>query len=212
MIYCIAGPPRVGKSTLGRRVAAKLGLACLPTDTIRVALETAVTESDRANRFPVSRYRRAVAERGATSLTTIPVAELVAAYHTEAMSCWPALAAILTFTANRHESLVVEGCQLWPSPLAAFETVRKTQKLRVVVLTRTDRAATEQAMVERQLEPGWLVDDDRSPLLVNRYAELITMLGAEFAAEAEAADWPVISVDGDFDPALADAEATLVGP
>lgn len=231
MIYCISGPPRVGKSTVGRRVAAHLELPCVPTDIIRLALEKATVGEGTAspqehsgselgnytpgvktqNRFPVSTYRSLVAKHGAEALLDIPIERLIQAYLDEATACWPAIERIIRFYANRQESILLEGCQLRPAQLAELEPTLGDDQLRVVTLVRINQAATDQAIFNGHLNPGWMVDAERTPALVGHYTEFITQLSTRFATEAETGDWPTVSVDDRFDQALIDGETTLLG-
>jgi hypothetical protein len=50
VLYVVGGPPRVGKSALGRRMLDRRGIPWLSTDILRTVLRTVVQEIDRVDR------------------------------------------------------------------------------------------------------------------------------------------------------------------
>lgn len=208
MIYCIAGPPRIGKSTLACRLAARLESACLPIDTIRIALESTTSPTERAGRFPVWATRAAYRERADQLWIDHSADELIDAYRTEAASCWPAVQAIARFFHHRHETVVLEGCQLWPGLVGRLEAELGEGSLTLATLTWTKQGATD-SLRQQSAPASWLTGNDPTEATLDTAASFLVALGSQLAGEAEQADWPVFTVDTDQAAVLTDALSTL---
>lgn len=210
MIYAISGPPRTGKSTLARIVRQRAGPEPLSTDALWAATQAIIPQAGWAKQLPLAALRQNANWQPDRIFAKTTVLELVEAYAQDAQTCWPAIAKSCEFFLARHESVVVEGSLLRPVLMQALAD-RLAVPLQAVVLARLNVGRAARDLQSHRTTPDWLVDKIYQAATFNRATQLIVGLGRSLAAEALTVNWPVISVDEDFDQALDDAETILCG-
>lgn len=114
-VVLIGGPPFVGKSAAARRIAARYGYGCIPTDDIGKAVGTITTVQTHPglHTLDVTGYQEYFSVKSVDAL--IDHARL------SREIIWPALEKIVRTHSTWGDPLVMEGYALWPERVMAAD-------------------------------------------------------------------------------------------
>ena len=110
-VVLIGGPPMVGKSTLARSMANRLGFGCISTDDIGLAVRSVSNPKT---------HRPHSTEDYQEYYMTRSVDDLIADAMRTHEEMWPAIEAIVKAHAEWADPLIIEGWALWPGRVAAI--------------------------------------------------------------------------------------------
>ncbi|MDA1278468.1 MAG: hypothetical protein O3B95_00280 [Chloroflexi bacterium] len=145
-VILIGGPPMVGKSSVARVAAAKLGYGCTSTDDIGLAIRTVTT----AQTHPWSHamdgidYREYYIARSVEQLLADAMG-----MHEE---MWPGIEAGIRAHSTWSFPIVYEGWALWPERVV--ETVRELENVSAVWLTASDELMEARVRNARRFYAG----------------------------------------------------------
>ncbi|MBT3994823.1 MAG: hypothetical protein HOF01_03400 [Chloroflexi bacterium] len=111
-VLVIGGPPMVGKSSVARSIASRLGYGCTSTDDIGLAIKTVTT----ADTHPRSHAMDGVDYRD--YYTTRSVEQLLADGMGMHEEMWPGIEASIRSHADWGLPIVYEGWAMWPERVA----------------------------------------------------------------------------------------------
>jgi 2-phosphoglycerate kinase len=207
MLYLIGGPPRCGKTTIAKRLAASLGCSRVPADYLSTAFTNYVPVGDLPTRYPAwntatidERYQRYVAT------------EIIENYRTKAATTWPGLRDFLSYALYDQHTMVVEGYQIEPAMVHELQTAHPQFAIRVLFLIKEDRQQLA-ADLHRSTDPeDWVL---RSASLPETFERVATMVGTYSQLYREAAkhyNYPVCVMDGPYEARLVAAMNLLTAP
>ena len=113
-VYLIGGAPGVGKSTLGREIAARLAATSLSADDLMIAAKGATTPQSHPglhimSRLPYPEY-----------FTTSSVEQLKADATIQHDAMWPAIASVIQAHSKWGPAVVIDGWFMRPHRVAAL--------------------------------------------------------------------------------------------
>jgi 2-phosphoglycerate kinase len=140
LIYLIGGPPRCGKTTLARRLAALTHAPWVQTDYLEMAFSAYMPPDEyepvRLDLGPDVPFER----RNDLRYARYSAEEIIAYYRGLAAQAWPGLQAFIEYALFDEEDLIVEGYHIEPDfvrqILAADPT--RSEQVRAAFLYRQD--------------------------------------------------------------------------
>ncbi len=183
VLYIVGGPPRVGKSALGRRIMERRRIPWLSTDIVKTVLRTVVREIDELDRGHAD--PDLVAER-----------------------MYPFLERTAEVALDQCETFLIEGAEWFPRHVAALDATLQDISLRACFLGNVTYSHADLAAyhgVNRWHD--WVLEEERHgmPAWIRSWSDRLRV-------ECEDSGEPYVDVgDLGFHEAMAVAERTLVG-
>jgi hypothetical protein len=183
VLYIVGGPPRVGKSALGRRIMERRRIPWLSTDIVKTVLRTVVREIDELDRGHAD--PDLLAER-----------------------MYPFLERTADVALDQCEAFLIEGAEWFPRHVAALNATLQDISLRACFLGNVTYSHADLAAyhgVNRWHD--WVLEEERDgmPAWIRSWSDRLRV-------ECEASGEPYFDVgDLGFHEAMAAAERTLVG-
>lgn len=180
-ILLIGGPSHAGKSTLGARLAERLGWTYRPTDTLARHPGRPWPMGD----APVKPH---VAEHYLTLSPDDLIDSVMAHYR---RTVWPLAEALIREAVSRGESLVLEGSALWPADVAGLDL----PQVAGVWLT------ADPDLIRRRIlaESGHATADAQGRRMIESFLQRAVDFDALVRADAERLGLPVVVVGADVD-------------
>ncbi len=202
MIYLIGGPPRCGKTTVARRLAAVFGCPWVQTDYLESAFsayfppgEYEPHHLDPGPDIPRERRNDAVYAK-------FSAAEIIARYRALAGRTWPGLRTIVEYALFDGEDFILEGFHVDPEHVRRFladTDASLARDVRTIFLIREDPGDILASIRRGGHKNDWVLTKTRQEATFERIARMIARYGATVRAAAEGAGLPVVNVDRDFD-------------
>ncbi len=183
VLYIVGGPPRVGKSALGRRIMERRRIPWLSTDIVKTVLRTVVREIDELDRGHAD--PDLVAER-----------------------MYPFLERTADVALDQCETFLIEGAEWFPRHVAALDATLQGISLHACFLGNVTYSHADLAAyhgVNRWHD--WVLEEERQgmPAWIRSWSDRLRV-------ECEESGEPYVDVgDLGFHEAMAAAERTLVG-
>jgi len=129
-VLVVGGPPMVGKSSVARQIAARLGYGCMSTDDIGLAIKSVTTAEThpRSHAMDGIDYRDYYAGRSVEQLLDDGMG-----MHEE---MWPGIEAGMRAHADWSFPIVYEGWAMWPERVATL--LNDLDEVSAVWLTASD--------------------------------------------------------------------------
>jgi 2-phosphoglycerate kinase len=203
VIYLIGGPPRCGKTTVARRLAAQLGCAWVQTDHLGAALSRYIPEAEYGLLRPGV---EAQALDNDVRYATFSAAEVVDHYRGRAEMMWPGLRAFLEYAASDGEDMVVEGYHLEPALLQRLSDDTRAA-VRSLFLYRTNLEETTAAIRQGSHGNDWVIRRTAREATFRRIALMIVRYSTAIEGAAERHGCLSLAMDGPFQEQV---EAALI--
>ncbi len=197
MIYLIGGPPRCGKTTIARKLAARLHIPWVPADYLGSVAYHFIAEAEYPRKFPLS-YRRSLDRSNDWLYSEHTAEEIVEFYRTQARTVWPAIEIFIAYAAHDGQDFVVEGYQIQPGLVSGLKESDFFEQVKAAFVYKSDEPGTIADFQHRTAERDWLLDNTSEEKTFVRVARMIGLYGSYIESEAAAHGWPAYSMDGDF--------------
>jgi 2-phosphoglycerate kinase len=205
MLYLIGGPPRCGKTTVAKRLAAALGCSRVPADYLSTAFTNYIAPEDLPTRYPSwntatidERYQRYSAH------------EIITNYRTKAATAWPGLRDFLSYALYDQHTMVVEGYQIEPAMVHELQATHPQFPIRVLFLIKDDRQQLE-ADLRRSTDPeDWVLRSASLPETFERIAALVSSYSEFIRETANHYSYSVCVMDGPYEARLVAAMNHLI--
>lgn len=201
MIYLIGGPPRCGKTTVARRLAATTGCSWVQTDWLEQAFAASVPPGEYA---PVRLDPGPDVPRDSRNdvvYAKYSVEEIIAYYQAMAGRAWLGIRALVEYALFDEEDFIVEGYHVDPAPVREFLAADpdRARAVRAVFLIREDPDDILASMRRGDHKNDWVLGKTREEATFARIAAMIARYGAAVRIDAARAGLPVCRMDGDFE-------------
>lgn len=208
MIYLIGGPPRSGKTTLAKRLSARLRIGWVSTDTLESIVREHTPAKDQPKRFPKNVLRKKAPGGNDDLYTKFSAKEIAHAYLTQGKACDKAITAFVADCVSEGHDFVLEGYQLGPK-LVAELVKRFPREIRVVFLVKQDVRALVEGFGKNSAKNDWVLQKTKKAATFEKIARMLSYFGARIKAEAERYRFPVECMDKDFLKTIAALETRL---
>ncbi len=217
MIYLIGGPPRCGKTTVARRLAAATGSAWVQADWLEQGFSAYVPPGEHT---PAAHWLDVPPDVPRATLNDVryaqyPAETIVAFYRAMAARAWPGLRAIVEYALFDEEDFIIEGYQIDPRDVRRFLDAggdSAPANVQAVFLYRADERDILANIKRGGHKNDWVLTKTRREETFARIARTIARYGAVVRADAERAGFPAFNMDGDFEDRAARVIARLLRP
>jgi 2-phosphoglycerate kinase len=205
MIYLIGGPPRCGKSTLARKLAALTGASWVPADYLTTIISGYISAAELPVRLPrLGRFRD-----NDEKYARFSAAEIIQNYRIKAEASWQAIQAFTDYAVSDAHSVILDGYQIEPRFVQLYCAQSPQHPIRAVFLYRMDVDALC-ADLKRSTTPNdWVLSYTKEEVTFAKIAAMIGEYSAIFRAEAARYELPAFNIDGDFEQRVAAVLAFL---
>ncbi|GAC1399126.1 MAG: hypothetical protein NVSMB65_17330 [Chloroflexota bacterium] len=205
MIYLIGGPPRCGKTTVARDLAARLGCSWLQSDHLGAAIARYVPETDAGLLRPAV---ECLALDNDLRYATFSPLEVVDHYRGRAEAAWPGLRAFIEATAGDGAPMIVEGYHLEPAFLRRLIPEAR-RAVRALFLYRTGLEETAASILRGTDPHDWVLRRTERAETVPRIATMIVRYGEAIREAAAREGCAALAMDGPFHQRVAEAVRLL---
>lgn len=209
MIYLVGGTPHSGKSTVATRLARRLRISCIATDTIEsVVLQLYTRSRDIRRLFPKTWIRRQA--RTSTSNDILfgktPPRIVVQALIRQSRAVWAAVEVLIACEIGAGRDIVVEGYHVHPELVSILRDKYGKKNVRAVFLVRRNRESTIRFC---SLYPArgrdWFVQKTGAHTNLENIGSMIVLFSRFLDKEARKHHCRVISTDVQYKKQIRDA-------
>ncbi len=184
-IILIGGAPTAGKSYVARKIAEKLKMPWISTDTIREQMREIVRKEDYPTLFL---HAEATPEMGVDFLTKHNCEEIVKFVNKESVDVWKGVKALLE-TDYVWGSYIVEGVAILPHMVSNF--AKNNDNIKVLFLVDEDTERIRKTIFTRGL---WDSANKYPDSVKEKEVEWVVAFNNYIKKEAKKYRFPVVSV------------------
>jgi 2-phosphoglycerate kinase len=188
-VILIGGCPGAGKTTLGRALAARLGVDSLTASDLRTAVRAMVPDATNADLWRIGR------DGPVTYFSDTPPDRLVSDAVREHAAVWPAIAAVIEYRSRFGPSIVIDGWELVPELVHGLIGAADGGANGSVTAVWLDVAPAELQRRERTVMAFYAAAPDPERMLANFLHRSIAWNDL-VCSEAEHLGMPVLEQDG----------------
>lgn len=176
MIYLIGGAPRVGKSTLAKKIADSTKSHLVSTDTLCRRMIENLSAEEKRLLFPVPSFS------GTASENTLTPEERILLQGISAKSVEPELEKIIAQALSKNESLVLEGIHLFPNYVHQLLLKRGPTKFTTLFIGQTATDLVVEGIVKNTSPNNWLRESN--PDVIRQVADFVAVFSKYIQEEA----------------------------
>lgn len=176
MIYLIGGAPRVGKSTLAKKIADSTKSHVVSTDAVCSQMIDRLSAEEKRILFPVPSFS------GTTSENTLTPKERVELQHISAKSVEPELDKVITQALDENESIVIEGIHLFPNYVHQLLLKHGPAKFATLFIGQTATDLVVEGIIKNTSPNNWLRESN--PDVIRQVAEFVAVFSKHIREEA----------------------------
>lgn len=209
MIYLIGGPPKCGKTTLAKRLAAKCHISWISADTLENIVWAYTPEEKRPALFPHSSWR---GDSNDEFYSEHSAEEIVRNYITQGQATYDAISMMAETYLTDEDDFIVEGYQVTPEIVDRIFKKFGHEHVKEVFLVRQDEQKFIQDIHKSTTPNDWVIRKTKDKATYGKIAAMIAKYSRYFENEAEKYGLKVFSMDEDFDQQLDVIEKHLKSP
>ncbi len=177
MIYLIGGAPRVGKSIAAKAIAHATSTAPFSTDDVCGQISTAMSEEERALKFPLPGFS------GDPTENTLSPEDRVKLQIVSAQSLEPEIDRMIADAVSNQETLILEGVHLLPDHVRSLVEQYGLKNISPVFVGSEDVGRVVEGIQKNTNPNNWLKESD--PAVIRQVAEFAAAFSAWIRDEAE---------------------------
>ena len=208
MIYLIGGPPRSGKTTLAKKLAARLRVGWVSADILESVVREYTPKKDYRKLFPKNALREKTHWNNDEMYGMFSHKEIAHAYIQQGKVSRKAVEVFVKDCVNEAHDFVIEGHQLHPKLVA--ELIRKFPKeIRGVFLIKRDEQLIVNGFHKNKAKWDWVLQKTNKKETFPKIAKMLSFFGTWIEKEAQKYQLPVYCVDNNFLKAITALEKDL---
>ncbi len=209
MIYLIGGPPKCGKTTLAKKLAKKLGIQWVSSDTLEVVgMDYVVKYAPRKfnQLYPHS------AMKGKTNDETYSLAspkQIAKNYIKQAKATYAAIDMFSICEITDGNDYIIEGYHVTPELAAQLIKKYGRKHFKVLFLVKSDLEKFISDVKKSSTPNDWILKKTKKNKTLPKIAGMICYYGTFLEKEAEKYKFKVMNMDEDFEGKLKESIQTL---
>ncbi len=198
MIYLIGGPPRCGKTTLAKKVSAKLRIPWISADTLESIIVAHTPSEELDKKFPKNRMRRLTKQSNDEMYGRYSAKEISRAYIRQSKASWRAISMMVQVELHQGHDYVIEGHQVHPMLMNRLIEKFGKKNVKAIVLSRSDADKIVQGCLKHKAKTDWFIQKTKNADTYKKIAVMIVEYGNFFQREADKYNIPVVETDTHF--------------
>lgn len=209
MIYLIGGPPRSGKTTLTKKLAAQLGIGWVSADILESIVREYTTKELYKESFPKNALRETTDGSNDELYQKFSSAIIAEAYIRQGMTCWKAIEAFVEDCLNEAHDFIIEGYQLDPELVA--QLIQKfPAEIRSAFLIKKDEQLLVEGFQKNVAKTDWVLQKTKEKETFFLIAKMLSHFGERIEKEASKYGLPVYCMDQDFVEKIDEVKERLI--
>lgn len=210
MIYLIGGPPKCGKTTLAKKLAKKLGIQWVSSDTLEVVA------MDYVWKYAAKKFEKLYphsAMKGKTNDETYALAspnQIAKNYIKQAKATYAAIDMFSICEITDGNDYIIEGYHVTPELAAQLIKKYGAKHFRVLFLMKSDVEKFVRDVKKSSTPNDWILRKTKKEETFYKIAEMICYYGDFFSGEAKRNRYKVVNLDEGFELSLKKAVEILV--
>lgn len=176
MIYLIGGAPRVGKSTLAKKIADSTKSHVVSTDAVCSQMIDRLSADEKRILLPVPSFS------GTASENTLTPKERVDLQCISARSVEPELDKIITQALDENKSIVIEGIHLFPNYVHQLLLKHGPTKFAALFIGQTATDLVVEGIVKNTSPNNWLRESNSD--VIRQVADFVAVSSKHIQEEA----------------------------
>ncbi len=210
MIYLIGGPPRCGKTTLTKKLAAQLGIGWVSADILESVVREYVPNELHKESFPKTVLRQMTHGSNDEMYKTFSAEIIVEAYIRQGMTCWKAIETFAEDCLKEAHDFIIEGHQLHPELVARLIQKFPTE-IRSAFLIKKDEQLLVEGFQKNVAKTDWVLQKTKEKETFFLIAKMLSHFGERIEKEANKYGLPVYCMDRDFVEKIDEVKECLMG-
>lgn len=208
MIYLIGGPPRSGKTTLAKRLAARLRIGWVPVDILESIVREYTPKDNRKKLFPKNLFRKAINGSNDKMYQTFSAPEITDAYIRQGKTSWQAVEIFVSNCIQDAHDFIIEGYQIHPH-LVMKLTKKFPHEIRSVFLIKKNVSALMEGFHKSKAKHDWVLQKTMKVETFAKIAEMLSYFGERVERDAAQHRLRVYCMDKNFLKLIAALEKEL---
>ncbi len=198
MIYLIGGPPKCGKTTLAKKLAKKLGIQWVASDTLEVV---AMNYVDKYAPEKMDNLYPHWAMKGETNDETYSLfspVQIAKNYIKQAKATYAAIEMFSICEITDGNDYIIEGYHMTPELAAKLIKKYGAGNFRVLFLVKSDEEKFIKDVKKSSTPNDWILAKTKKDETFGKIAKMVSWYGQFFAKEAGKHGFQVLNLDEDF--------------
>lgn len=200
MIYLIGGPPKCGKTTLAKKLAKKLGIQWIASDTLQVVareyVRKHISETELNELYPHN------AQKGETNDETYSLhspKEIAENYIKQGEASEHAIDMFSICEITDGNDYIIEGYHVTPQLAAQLIKKHGSEHFKVLFLFKEDIEKFISDIHKSTTPNDWILSKTKEKETFSKIAEMVQFYGQFFYKEAKRLKFNVLNMDNNFD-------------
>ena len=195
MIYLIGGPPKCGKTTLAKKLAAEYQIPWISADTLQNIVWTYTPKEKQIKLFP---HRFVREESNDTFYSKHSPEEIVKNYIVQGRTTYDAISMMAeTYLADKDD-FIVEGYQVTPEIADLILKKFGKEHIKAVFLVKYDEQKFIQDIHKSTTPNDWILRKTKNEETFEKIAKMIAEYSHYFEEEAKKYHLNIINMDENF--------------
>ncbi|MFZ3073959.1 MAG: hypothetical protein WA093_02405 [Minisyncoccales bacterium] len=195
MIYLIGGPPKCGKTTLTKKLAAQYQIPWISADTLQNIVWAYTPEDKRPALFPHSHSREQSNDEFYSKYTP---QQIIKNYIAQAKTVYDAVSMMAETYLADEDDFIVEGYQVTPEIVDRIFKKFGKDHVRAVFLAKYDEQKFVQSIHKSTTPNDWILRKTKDEATFGRIAKMIAVYSRYFEDESKKYGLEVFNMDEDF--------------
>jgi 2-phosphoglycerate kinase len=198
MIYLIGGPPKCGKTTLAKKLAKKLSIQWVSSDTLQVVARKYVSKyaSEKIKElYPHSSMKGKTNDETYTTLTPKGIAKN---YIKQARSTYSAIEMFSLCEIKDGNDYIIEGYHVTPQLAQKLIKKHGARHFKVLFLVKSDIEKFLDNIMKSTTPNDWIINKTTNEETFLKIAKMVKYYGDYFKKNAQERNFKVLNMDEDF--------------
>ena len=198
MFYLIGGAPRVGKTTLAKKISSDYNIPWISVDTVESIILEYIPDDLKDDLFPKNKIRKETHDINDEMYSLFSTKQIVDAYIKQSKASWKAISTFVKKEEQYGHSYVIEGFQIHPELVIQLQNENPEATIKSIFVGRSDVKQIIANVLEFGGRNDWFTKKTINESTYQKIAEMIAEYSNFFKLAAEQLDLPFVNLDGDF--------------
>lgn len=209
MIYLIGGPPKCGKTTLAKKLAKKLGIQWVASDTLEVVAMDYVWKYAPKKFGELYPHRTMKGKTNDETYALFSPKKIVNGYIKQAKATYGAIDMFSICEITDGNDYIIEGYHVTPELAARLMKKYGRKHFRSLFIVKENVEKFVRDLKKSTTPNDWILKKTKGKETLYKIAEMISEYGEFFTEEAKKYGFKVLNMDENFETNLKKAITTF---